>query len=79
MDTEAPAARGYRSGVPAPPLARPHQEISGVARPRQLWHGRPTLDGKKGPFCPFLIRLKARLLENLKKGLGNLKYNLKTF
>ena len=63
-----------------------------LARPPQFWRGRsggagaPTLarpphdlSGNFGPICPFLIRLKARLLGNLKEDLGDLKDNLETF
>ena len=60
-------------------VARPRHFIRVVVRPPHFLRGRPTLDGKKGLFRSFLIRLKARLLGNLKKGLGNLKYNLETF
>ena len=62
MDTDAPQ-RG------AVQVARPRHYISGVARPRQLWRRRPTLDGKKGPFHLFLIRLKAQSLGGLKEKL----------
>ena len=72
MDTDAPQ-RG------AVQVARPRHYISGVARPCQLWRGRPNLDGEKGPFRLFLIRLKARSLGDLKKSLGNQKDNLETF
>ena len=63
-----------------------------LARPPQFWRGRPggagaptlarpphDLSGNFGPFCPFLIRLKARSLGKLKKGSEDLKHNLETF
>ena len=53
-------------------VARPRCYSNRVARPR--YSGR-----EKSPFRSFLIRLKARLLGNIKNGLGNLKYNLETF
>ena len=72
MDKETPAARGCESGAPAP-----FHQGGGVAAPLLA---RPPHSGReKGLFRSFLIRLKACLLGNLKKGLGNQKYNLETF
>ena len=67
--------QGCHFGAAAPTLARP---------PR--WRGRPNSgaaaprpEREFWPVLPFFIRLKARLLGNLKEDLGDLKHNLETF